>query len=147
MQQKGMAVSALPSPSGCDQVKGVVRRLLIVGCSSFLVLASVPALSADDYLSELDAEAKKVEARKIDGESGTSTVEAPPDVPSSDDGVSRPGASRDAFESLLKKKYLGTFGFYKKLPERSRQEIFLEYQRGAPMAEVRKKIIDRLLQR
>ena len=114
--------------------------------ASFLVLASSPTWSADDYLSELDAEAKKVEVRKIDGESGASTVEAPPEIPI-DDGVTRPGASRDAFESLLKKKYLGTFGFYKKLPERSRQEIFLEYQHGAPMTVVRKKIIDRLLQR
>ena len=121
-------------------------RILAIGSLLSLLLASAPVLSADDYLSELDAEVKKVEARKIDGETGTSTIEAPAEIPL-EATDQRPGASRDAFESLLKQKYLGTFGFYKKLPERSRQEIFAEYQSGAPMSEVRKKIIDRLLQR
>jgi hypothetical protein len=109
------------------------------------LLLSAPALLAD-YLSDLDAEVKKVEARQIDGESGTSTVEAPAEL-STDDGEPRQGATRDAFEVLLKENYLGTFGFYKKLPERSRQEIYADYRDGAPMSEVRKKIIDRLLQR
>ena len=111
-----------------------------------LGLASLPAVSADDYESLLDAEVKKVEARKIDGESGTNTVESPAEMPSGAK-TGHVGASRDEFEGLLKKKYLGTFGFYKKLPERSRQEIFAEYSAGAPVSKVRKKIIDRLLQR
>jgi len=120
---------------------GWLPALLLMGCT----LAG-GALAADDYLSELDAEAKKVEARSIDGEAGTSTVEAPAEIGGSTGG-GRSGASRERFESLLRQKYLGTFGFYKKLPERSRQEIFIDYRDGAPMAEVRKKIIDRLLQR
>jgi hypothetical protein len=111
---------------------------------------SLPALSADDYLSELDAEVKKVEARKIDGEAGEVSVQTPAEVSTAASQKRADGsatASRESFESLLKKNYLGTFGFYKKLPERSRQEIYAEYRDGAPISEVRKKIIDRLLQR
>lgn len=122
-------------------------RVLFVGSLLSFLLVSLPALSADDYLSELDAEVKKVESREIDGESGTSTVEQPAEVAPGTTASARAGASRDAFEELLRQHYLGTFGFYKKLPERSRQEIFAEYQNGAPISEVRKKIIDRLLQR
>ena len=122
-----------------------VPRKLASACLCGVLLSSAPALFAD-YLSDLDAEVKKVEARQIDGESGTSTVEAPAEV-SAENGQGRDGATRDGFEALLKENYLGTFGFYKKLPERSRQEIYAEYRDGAPMSEVRKKIIDRLLQR
>jgi hypothetical protein len=120
-------------------------RKLAASCLCLLLLLGAPALWAD-YLSDLDAEVKKVEARQIDGESGTSTVEAPAEL-STAAGEPREGATRDAFEALLKENYLGTFGFYKKLPERSRQEIYIDYRDGAPMSEVRKKIIDRLLQR
>jgi len=112
-------------------------------CASLWI---VPLPAASDYLSDLDAEVKKVEARQIDGEAGTSTVEAPAEI-STESGAAREGASRDAFEELLQQNYLGTYGFYKKLPERSRQEIYIDYREGAPMSEVRKKIIDRLLQR
>lgn len=126
---------------------GAVLRVL-VACIPVLLLVfmSSPVVPADAYLSELDAEARKVEAREIDGEAGTSNVQSPAQVPA-DPANERVGASREAFEALLKKNYLGTFGFYKKLPERSRQEIFAEYRAGAPVSEVRKKIIDRLLQR
>lgn len=131
---------------GAWPVLSVPPRLFISVVALLALLVAKPALSADDYLSELEAEVKKVEARKIDGESGVSTVEAPAEV-SDDKNSERAGVSRDAFEAMLRKRYLGTFGFYKKLPERSRQEIFAEYLEGAPIAEVRKKIIDRLLQR
>ena len=40
----------------------------------------------------------------------------------------------------------GTYGFYRKLPERSRQEVFGEYRRGVGMDKIRKKIVSRLLQ-
>lgn len=109
-----------------------------------VLLATGATHAADDYLSELNAEADKIDARQIDGEAGPGGA-----VPglAAIGGAPREGATRDGFEGLLKDKYLGTYGFYKKLPERSRQEIFQEYAGGAPMTDVRKKIIDRLLQR
>ena len=124
----------------------VVARSMAAGLLLGSCVFAGAGVAADEYLSELDAEAAKVEARRIDGEAGTNTVEAPAEV-APPAFAERDGATRDVFESLLKSKYLGTFGFYKKLPERSRQEIFLEYQHGAAMADVRRKIIDRLLQR
>jgi len=135
---------------GCCPVSAFSRRAHLLVSSLCLLLVSLPALSADDYLSELDAEVKKVEARQIDGEAGEVSVQAPAEVSTAASEKRSGGsatASRESFESLLKKNYLGTFGFYKKLPERSRQEIYAEYRDGAPISEVRKKIIDRLLQR
>lgn len=116
------------------------------GCVVAASLAVGSAQGADDYLSELDAEVQKVEAHTIDGESGVDSLEAPPGTGVQTNG-GREGVSRESFELLLRKRYLGTYGFYKKLPERSRQEIYIEYQQGASMDEVRKKIVDRLLQR
>ena len=102
----------------------------------------IPRAASAEYLSDLAAEAEKVEARQFDSAN-------PGDAagPGGASANARPQATCDQFESLLEKNYLGTFGFYKKLPERSRQEIFAEYRDGAPISEVRKKIIDRLLQR
>ena len=137
-------VTATNTPSPASSISA--PRLLASAALCALLATSAAPLFAEDYLSELDAEVKKVEARQIDGEAGTSSVVAPAEVPT-DSGQQREGASRDAFEALLKQNYLGTFGFYKKLPERSRQEIYIDYRDGAPMSEVRKKIIDRLLQR
>jgi hypothetical protein len=130
------------------------RVFLFLSVGLYALGWSLPSLSADDYLSELDAEVQKVEARSIDGESGEDAVVSPAkegatvEAPA---GSAAPGASATAsrakFERLLKEHYLGTFGFYKRLPERSREEVFEEYRRGADMGQLRREIIDRLLQR
>lgn len=138
-------------PGPCALVRGPELRVacfyafFLVVLVAFL-LASTSARSADDYLSELDAEARKVESREIDAERGISRVVNPAQDTSVTAGTAAK-SSRDAFESMLRERYLGTYGFYRKLPERSRQEIFGDYRDGAPISEVRKKIIDRLLQR
>ena len=117
-------------------------RLVLFGLISLLPVTS--AVAADDYLSELDAEASKVDPTVLGDEKDVAKTAAVESATSTSQG---PEISRDNFESLLQDKYLGTYGFYKKLPERSRQEIYLEYSKGAPITEVRKKIVDRLLQR
>ncbi len=53
--------------------------------------------------------------------------------------------SRRAFEQELKQLYEGTYLFYEKLPERSREEVFIEYNQGASLEKVRETIIDRFL--
>ncbi|MEW8395104.1 MAG: hypothetical protein AB2707_02980 [Candidatus Thiodiazotropha sp.] len=55
------------------------------------------------------------------------------------------GPSLQAFEEDLKARYMGSFTFYKKLPRRSREEVFEEYKGGASIDEIRKKIMDRFL--
>lgn len=103
------------------------------------------AFAADDYLSELAAEAARVEARKIDPAEGKVEVVAPPaDQDHSDEPVR--SVDRAAFESMLEQHYLGTYRFYKKLPERSREEIFEQYRRGVDIGVIRNKIVTRLLQ-
>ena len=114
-------------------------------CKLVVLVCTVSAFPvvADEYDDALAAEARKVEARSIDTEKGESVVEALPQAA----GDAGDSPSRDRFEALLRQRYAGTFTFYKKLPERSREEIFEEYRKGASMTVVRKKIIDRLLQR
>jgi hypothetical protein len=122
------------------------RRTIRLGLASIVFAFHISsAVAADDYLSELDAEASKVNPVSLGEEGGdTAKSDAVKSAASTPEGTA---GSRDQFESLLQEKYLGTYGFYKKLPERSRQEIYLEYSKGAPITEVRKKIVDRLLQR
>jgi len=95
-------------------------------------------MAADDYLSELAAEVEKVEERAID-----TTDSGVTQAPSSETGET--DAAREAFERKLKKHYLGSYGFYQKLPERTRQEVFEEFRKGADMDAIRRMIVDRLL--
>jgi hypothetical protein len=57
----------------------------------------------------------------------------------------RPEPSRAHFETLLERRHLGTYTVYSRLPERSREEVFLDYSGGAPIEALREKIIDRYL--
>ncbi len=147
----------------CNAVEGGValrgwrgERLFRSSILGFLLIteilgSSTVAWSADDYLSELEAEAGKVDAELTESERATdlATIEQ-----TAEQGRPAPllqekedlASQRASFESLLKKHYFGTYGFYRKLPERSRQEVFEEYRRGVGMDKIRKKIVSRLLQ-
>lgn len=99
------------------------------------------ASAADDaYLELLDQEVAKVEssptdtARETGDPAGGVTAEP-----------SRPAPSREQFELLLRTQNVGTYSFYRRLPERSREEVFLDYGGGASMEALRSKIIDRYL--
>ena len=100
-------------------------------------LLQTGALTAaeDDFLSAIEAESQKVDSRQEADEQKTT----------SDTQVD--AEARDKFETVLAKQYQGSFKFYSKLPERSRQEIVQEYERGTSMVKIRKKIIDRFMQR
>jgi hypothetical protein len=47
----------------------------------------------------------------------------------------------DAMESQLKEQYRGSYLFLKKLPRQSQEEIFSDYQNGASIDDIRKKIM------
>jgi hypothetical protein len=110
-------------------------------CLGALVLGAAlsHAVAAEDpYLQALESEAGKIDS---------AAAEAGPSAAAISGGAAQaPTASRSQFEATLQARYTGTFEFYRKLPERSRQEIFEHYQHGASIEDVRKKIIDRLLQ-
>lgn len=94
----------------------------------------------DPYLELLDKEVAKVESsptaitEESGKPSGGSTAESPPPAP-----------SREQFELLLRRRHVGTYSFYRRLPERSREEVFLDYGEGASMEALRNKIVDRYL--
>ena len=124
----------------------VLGFLPVIGILGFSTIAS----SADDYLSELEVEAGKVDAERIDPGRATDPGAAKQSAEGEQASQSQEkldlAAQRANFGSLLKKHYFGTYGFYRKLPERSRQEVFGEYRRGVGMDKIRKKIVSRLLQ-
>ena len=105
------------------------------------VLCCAASWAADDpYLELLDKEVAKVEssptdtARETGDPAGAATAEP-----------SQPAPSREQFEVLLRRHHVGTYSFYRRLPERSREEVFLDYSGGASMEALRSKIIDRYL--
>lgn len=100
----------------------------------FSPVSTLTAAEAEDYLSAITAEANKVEPG---AESGTSVA-----APGGNSGVDE---SLNRFESDLKVRYRGSYTFYRKLPKRSRDEIFQGYIDGASIDEIRKKIMDRFL--
>ena len=111
----------------------------------FLCLcASGAAFAADDdYLKAIEAESSKLESRNQDVGPEQQDVTA---APQADAAVATTDV-RDKFEKILDQKYHGSYVFYTKLPERSQQEIVNDYKQGTPFTEIRKKIIDRFLQR
>ena len=96
-----------------------------------IVLSSCAVASEDAYLDLLDQEATKVGGVTTDTEVN---VAGP-----------GPAPSRTAFEASLRDGHVGTYSFYRRLPERSREEIFHDYRSGASMEALRGKIIDRYL--
>ncbi|RLJ18536.1 hypothetical protein DJ030_11105 [bacterium endosymbiont of Escarpia laminata] len=106
----------------------------------FLILIFVSGVvTAEDeddaFLSAIAEEAKKVEQR---GDVGGQSEQAP---------LAEGGPTQEEFEANLKSRYLGSFTFYRKLPGRSQEEIYLDYKSGASIGDIRKKIMDRFLHR
>ena len=117
-----------------EKVLRVVRRSFIGAIAPYVaVLLSMSAYSAfaadDDYLQSLEAEVDKVEHGVDPAVSQKSRSEME--------------AQRAAFEELMEDQYRGTYVFYKRLSERSKQEVFLRYAGGASFKDVREMIVDR----
>lgn len=114
----------------------IVGAALLVG-----VTAPVSHAADEAYLQLLDEEVTKVEAVSTDKEEDDAGRTA-------ESGAmkrAQTAPSRERFEALLRKQHVGTYSFYRRLPERSREEIFIDYANGAPMETVREKVVDRYL--
>ncbi len=109
------------------------RPAILLG---LLLITTSPCSIGDAYLEMIEEEAKAVEMDPslLNSMGGQSPVKASPTL-----------GSRRAFEQELKQLYEGTYLFYEKLPERSREEVFIEYNQGASLEKVRETIIDRFL--
>ena len=124
------------TPDRCGRKPGCRPPRLVVG--AVLLSFSCVALAADDpYLELLNEEATKVEPESTDTRRD-SDRETPL-------GGGRESPSRKRFEALLRQQHVGTYSFYRKLPERSREEVFLDHSNGASMDTLREKIVDRYL--
>lgn len=116
-----------------------VRRICGIVLGGLML---APAHAADDgYLRLLDQEVTKVEVVTTD------TAGDSDRLPSTGDRrqAAPPAPARVDFETLLRRQHLGTYSFYSRLPERIREEVFLDYSSGASMEALRGKIIDRYL--
>jgi len=111
-----------------------------------MALSLVSGTFADDYLDSLEVESNKVESHSFEeskaGEQSDSFSEENA-LGGSLDNVEL----RKEFESHLSENNKGSFILFKKLPERSRQEVYDEFANGATMQEIRRLIVDRILQR
>ena len=115
--------------TGRMSASSMLRCVVVV-----LVLATLLPLgrAADDpYLKMFDKEVTKVEAGMQIGSTRGEAAET--------------ASSREHFERMLRQKHVGTYSFYRRLPPRSREQVFLDYRNGAPMEVLRGKIIDRFL--
>jgi hypothetical protein len=112
----------------------------ICGAALLAVLLPQGHAADDAYLQLLDEEVVKVEEPATD----TRLDDAASSRPAGRDQALQP-VSRERFETLLKQTRAGTYSFYRRLPERSREEIFLDYSDGASLEALRVKIVDRYL--
>ena len=112
-----------------------IPLLMILACA-FPINGSA---ADDDYLKSLEAESTKI--RSDPG------ATAPGADAGSSQGLSLTDAQRAEFEAYLEEKQKGTFAFYRKLPERSREEVFKSFVDGASMDDIRRMVIDRKMNR
>lgn len=106
--------------------------LLVPAC--FLVVPTT-SNSQNDYLDAL-----RLEEEKLDETAGSGGADEP--APGLSAVADEPLAS---FEQEFEASYRGTYLFYKKLPAKSKEEVFLEHQQGASIEDVRKTIMNRYL--
>jgi hypothetical protein len=110
------------------------RQLAGPALLTCLLIFPIAGHPEDTYLDAIS-----VEVEKLDG--GTPG--------GGDSAESRSAANADdplaKFEQELETRYRGTYLFYKKLPTKSQEEVFHEYQEGAPIEEARKTIMNRYL--
>jgi hypothetical protein len=116
----------------------------LLACAGFFAVfaGNCLALSEEEYLKYIDAEASKL-----------SEPQASPSSADKDhavEGLEKKDAgalSQQEFEQLLKAKAKGTYSFYESLMEKDKAEVFKSYVGGASMQEVRRMIINRKMNR
>ncbi|WP_078121156.1 hypothetical protein [Thiosocius teredinicola] len=127
--------------SSCDR-KPLIDKLYRIFALCLLLGACGVCTAADEdpYLELLNEESSKV---------GDDTADT------TGDGKLRPklnatksaklAETQEEFEEILRGSHVGTYSFYHKLPERTREEIYADYKSGTEMEDLRRKIIDRFL--
>jgi len=118
---------------------GAALDILYRSILSLLVPICSLAFPTSSHSEQSYLDAIEIEAEKLDDSAAHSEGKAnSPSTTVSDD-------SREKFEQELESRYRGTYLFYKQLPARSREEVFLEHEQGASIEDVRKTILNRYL--
>jgi len=117
-----------------------VRSSAIAVLAMCCMVATDVVATDDPYLQLLDEEATKVDGIPTDTE-----TQGDVPTPAGPARESAPPGSRADFENLMRIEHVGTYSFYRRLPERSKEEVYLDYSRGASMESLRGKIVDRYL--
>mgnify|MGYP001544372641 CR=1 FL=1 len=123
---------------------GLIRSCeLLTGLLLLMPMAS-NLVAQDDYLQALESEAPKIDPLST-SQSDARTADTP--AVQGQNQQSASGVSREQFESLLQQEYRGTYVFYRQLQTHTQEEIFSEYEKGVPIADLRDKVVERYLQR
>lgn len=106
--------------------------------------AVVPVTAADDYLSELEAEADDTGSRSATGADAAPVAGAPHVRSVSDSRFIPEGLDFRAFEAELDANYSGTWFLYVKLSARQRKTVYETYRKDNSSAAVREEVVRQL---
>ena len=126
-------------------MSGIILGLLLA------LVSSARAQEADAYLRELDSEASDLSLdrktqRKPNESLDMRSAARLAEVPAEEAHDLVPGLSREAFEKSLKRNYMGSYTFYRRLSPERQDAIFAAYQQNADPQALRKKIMKALKQ-
>lgn len=118
-----------------DAIRNAVgRRMLGLLVSICLLAFPTAGYSQTTYLDAVQLEAEKLDQPATAIASGAKSGSAA----TIDEQVMK-------FDQELQARFRGSYLFYRKLPARSQEEVFVEYQQGASIEDVRKTILNRYL--
>lgn len=118
-------------------------RLLCL-ISSILLIPSSHATSYQEYLSQIEAEAKGLastlkttQSKRVPTASSMATT---PDIPTAKERLPL-GLQQEAFEATLREDFVGTYAFYQKLSSKNKQRIFQLYQQDNRVSVIRERTL------
>ena len=115
------------------------------------MVSQLDAQTNDDYLKTLEGEASGLDLdqktknnSKASGQQPSAESIGVKDLGENQGGARTdlvPGLSLDQFEQILKRNYIGSFLFYKRMDDAQKQEVFTFYQENPDPQKVRDKIL------
>jgi len=122
-----------------------------IGMALSFCLQSLWAQGNDDYLKQLDTEASGLSLdRKTRRQAEESTdmrgAVRLTEVPTEEAHELIPGLSREEFERSLKRNYMGSYTFYRRLQPQRQEQIYRAYQQDPDPDKLRSTIMKALQQ-
>ena len=129
----------------CKQKPGVV----VIGLALMMVSTAAATQPGDDYLKQLDREASELsldrKTRRQAEESGDMrNATGLAEVPADEAHELVPGLSREDFERSLKRNYMGSYTFFRRLSPERQRAIYDAYQQDPDPGKLRLKIMKAL---